>query len=79
MFAKNGTTPLASAAVALEKGGANTKTVYTSAAGAFSIGVLKPGTYTITVTKSGYSFANPAATVTVGPSSSGNVILAIGP
>jgi hypothetical protein len=31
------------------------------------------------VSKSGYTFASPAATITVGPSSTGNVISATAP
>jgi hypothetical protein len=50
--------------------------VYTAANGTFSAGSLKPGTYTLTVTKTGLTFTSPAATITVGPSSSGNVITA---
>jgi uncharacterized surface anchored protein len=54
-------------------------TVYTAANGTFSVANLKPGTYKVTVTKFGYSFANPAANITVGPNSSGTVIYATAP
>ncbi|MBI5505534.1 MAG: carboxypeptidase regulatory-like domain-containing protein [Deltaproteobacteria bacterium] len=76
---KLGTANLASAVVTVKKSGVVVKTVYTSATGAFSAGSLKPGTYTLTVTKSGYTFASPAATLTIGPSSAGNVINATAP
>lgn len=59
--------------------GTTTRTAYTNASGAFSIGSLKPGTWTLTVTKSGYTFAIPAATIVLGPSSAGNVISATAP
>jgi hypothetical protein len=80
VYAHNGTTPLPSASVTLKKGSSAIKTVYTAAGGTFSAGSLKPGTYTLTVTKPGYTFAVPAATITVGgPGSSGNNIVATGP
>jgi len=79
VYASNGTTPLPSAAVTVRKGTASVKTVYTAANGTFSAGSLKPGTYTLRVTKYRYTFAVPAATITVGPSSSGNNISATAP
>lgn len=79
VFAKNGTTPLPSASVTVMKGTSAVKTVYTAAGGTFSAGSLKPGTYTLTVRKSGHTFAAPAATITVGPNSGGNSIVATGP
>ncbi len=79
VYATNGTTPLPSAAVTVKKGTSAIKTVYTAAGGTFSAGSLKPGTYTLTVRKSGYTFAAPAATITVGPNSGGNNLVATGP
>jgi len=79
VFAKNGTTALPSAMVTVKKGLTTVKTVYTGSNGTFSAGNLKPGTYTLTVVKSGYTFAAPAATITVGPSSAGNSVVATGP
>jgi hypothetical protein len=79
VFAKDGTTPLASASVTVMKGAAPVKTAVTGALGTFSALSLKPGAYTLTVTKPGYTFAVPAATITVGPSSSGNNISATAP
>jgi len=79
VFAKNGTTPLASASVTVKKGTTPVKTAYTGALGTFKALSLKPGTYTLTVTKPGYTFAVPAATITVGPSSLTNTINATAP
>ena len=81
VFKSNGTTVVPSAAVTVRQAaGGPIKTVYSAANGMFSAGSLKPGTYTLTVTKAGYTFAVPAATITVGPSSpSGNNINAITP
>ena len=75
-----GTANLASATVRVTLGASIVKTVYTAADGTFSSGpVLKPGAYTLSVTRSGYTFASPAASITVGPNSSGNIIKAITP
>ena len=68
-----------SATVTVKQGTTLVRTVYTASNGTFSIGTLKPGTYTLTVTKSGYTFTVPAATITVGPSNAGNVINALTP
>jgi PKD repeat protein len=51
----NGTTPAPSATVKLTGNGVN-KTVYTNIAGNYTLANLKPGTYTVTVTKNGYTF-----------------------
>ncbi len=76
VFASGGITPVSSAAVTLSKGGSVVKTVYTLANGTFAAGFLKPGTYTLTITKVGYTF--PAvAPITVGPSSAGNNVSAM--
>jgi hypothetical protein len=72
-----GTVNLASALVVLQKNGNAIKTTYTAANGTFSFGSLKPATYTLKVTKSGYSFTNPAATKIVGPDQTGFVINAL--
>jgi len=74
-----GTANLASANVTLKKSGVTVKTVYTSSTGTFTAGSLKPGTYTLEVTKSGYTFTVPAATITIGPSSAGNTINSLTP
>lgn len=72
-------TNLPSATVVVKKGTSVVRTVYTASNGTFTVASLKPATYTLTVTKSPYTFAVPAATVTVGPSSSGNILSAIAP
>ncbi|MBI4516035.1 MAG: PKD domain-containing protein [Deltaproteobacteria bacterium] len=72
-------TAVVSASVQVKKGTSVVRTVYTAANGTFSAGSLKPGTYTLTVTKAGYSFTAPAATIALGPSSLGNGIAATAP
>ncbi len=64
-----GSNPISSAMVKAQNTATlGTTTAYTNTSGTFSIGNLKPGTYNITVTKSGYNFGTPPqATVTVGP------------
>jgi hypothetical protein len=79
VVAKNGTTPLIGASVTLKKGASIVKKVYTVALGAFTAESLKPGSYTLTITKPGYTFASPAATITVGPSGSVGVVVSTGP
>jgi PKD repeat protein len=67
--------PLANALVQARKAGRVAATAYSAANGTFTLKNLKPGTYTVTVSKYGYTF--PAiAPITVGPSSSGNTIQA---
>ena len=39
--------------------------MYTNTSGNYTLTGVAPGTYTITVAKSGLTFANPSATVTV--------------
>ena len=70
---------LGTATVTVKKGTTVVRTVYTASNGTFSVGTLKPGTYTLTVTKAGYTFTVPAATVTVGPSKTDLVITATAP
>ena len=60
----NGTTAIGSALVTLTKSGFATRTTYTASNGTYSFAGLKPGTYTVTVTKAGLVFpAAPTATV----------------
>jgi hypothetical protein len=68
---------LSSAAVQVKKGTTVFKTVYTAVDGGFMAGSLPPGTYTLTVIRLGYTFANPAATVTIGGSKLTNTITAL--
>lgn len=49
----------------------NANCVTTNASGNYSIGNLAAGSYTLTATKSGYTFAPPSQTVTVPPSKTG--------
>jgi hypothetical protein len=67
-------TPLGSASVTLMKGSTPVKVVYSAANGTFSFTNLKPGTYNLKVLRAGYTFANPAATKTVGPNQTGFTI-----
>jgi hypothetical protein len=79
VYKKDGVTPVPSAVVTAKIGTKTVMTVYTAANGTFSITGPKPATYTLTVSKSGYVFAAPAATMTLGPSSLGSVIRATSP
>jgi len=67
-----------SATVTVNKGTTLVRTVYTASDGTFSVGSLKPATYTLTVTKSLYTFPPPIM-VTVGPNSPGNIIQSLAP
>lgn len=78
VYRSNGTTAVPSASVQVRQGGALRRTVYTASNGTFSVGNLKPGTYTLTLSKSGFTFGAPTS-ITVGPSSVGNVITATVP
>jgi hypothetical protein len=79
VFAPDGTTPLSSAALYVRRNGTLVKVVYTAGNGTFSAALLKPGTYSITVNKAGYTFANPAASgIVIGPSYPGLNITATG-
>jgi PKD repeat protein len=69
--------PLAGATVTIKKGTTVVGLAYSLQNGGFSAGNLKPGTYTVNVTRSGYTFTIPAATITVGPDSNGNAITAL--
>ncbi|MCX7793178.1 MAG: PKD domain-containing protein [Thermodesulfovibrionales bacterium] len=60
--------PVGGATLKLYKGSTLLKTSYSTTAGSFSFTYLKPGTYTIKTTKSGYTF--PDTEVTVGPDQS---------
>jgi len=68
VYQSNGTTPVPTALVQVRIG-STVRQAYTSASGSYAIGLLKPGSYTLTVTKAGYTF--PAASgFTLGPSPS---------
>jgi len=64
---------LAGAIVTVKKGVQTVGTGYSASNGTFTVGNLKPGTYTLTVTRSGYTFAVPAATMVVGPNDSDTI------
>jgi hypothetical protein len=69
-----GTVNVPSAAVTLTNaGGVVVRKVYTAIDGTFSAGSLKPGTYTLSVAKGGYTFPAPV-TVTVGGSKTSNTV-----
>ncbi len=81
VYRKDGTMPASSALVSLRQGSATIKTVSTGANGSFSFVNLKPGTYSITVTRTGYTFAPPpqVPSVIVGPDRVDIVIRALAP
>lgn len=68
VYQSNGTTPAPTALVQVRIG-STTRQAYTATNGSYSIGLLKPGSYTLTVTKAGYTFP-PASSFTLGPSQS---------
>lgn len=73
VFASDTVTPVIRAKVQVKLGATTVRTVYTAPNGVFAAGSLKPGTYTLTVTKPGYTFTVPAATTTVGPDQFGSI------
>lgn len=79
VVASDGTTPIRLATVQVKKDGVLVRTVFTDGNGAFSVGNLKPGTYTLTLSKVGVTFGNPIAPITVGPDSTANVLEATNP
>ena len=80
VFRSNGTTPVPSATVTLKKG-TTTRTVYTNSLGLYSATNLKPGSYTVTVTKAGYDFGTaPQRTgIVIGPNATVTNINAVTP
>jgi hypothetical protein len=80
VYRSNGTTAVTYATVQLYKGAALQQSKSTAATGTFSFTNLKPGTYSLRVVKSGYTFANPAwGPNAVGPNATGITINAITP
>jgi len=78
VYLSNGTTPVSSAVVSLRRSSRLIKLVNTVANGTFTAAGLKPGAYTLTVSKAGHTFpAGPV--ITIGPSSAGNTINAVTP
>lgn len=74
-----GTTPIGGVQVRVKRGATIVKNVYTAANGSFRATGLKPGTYTIELIRSGYSFNVPAGTFTVGPTSESNTLRSLTP
>ena len=76
-----GTLALSSANVQLQNAsGTPLRSVLTNASGQFSFGSLRPATYRLRVTRTGYTFANPAwGPTAVGPDATGITIYAITP
>jgi hypothetical protein len=70
---------IASARILVKSEGIVVRRTYSAVDGSFAAGSLKPGTYTLTVTRTGYTFDDPAATVTVGPSTLNHAISATAP
>ncbi len=79
VYRNDGTTPISSALVTLKLGATTVKNFSTGATGAFSFLSLKPGTYSLTVTRSGYNFgpAPQVPSVVVGPDRVGIAIKAL--
>ena len=81
IFRNNGTTPVASATVVIKKGATVAKTVYTNSLGMYSAVGLKPGTYSVTVTKAGYTFAlaPQVSGIVIGPNATAVNVNAVTP
>lgn len=81
VYRSNGTTPVPSATVVIKKGTTTVKTVYTNSLGLYSATNLKPGTYTVTVTKAGFTFAAApqASGIVIGPNATVTNINAVTP
>jgi len=73
-----GTPDLANAVLTFTNSTGVVAVVYSGSDGTFSVGSLSPGTYDINVARRRYTFDGPAATIVVGPSSTGNNIDATG-
>jgi hypothetical protein len=66
-------TPLSGVSLSLQTGGVTKKMATSLTNGTYSFPNVAPGNYTVTATKSGYTFASPAASVSV--SGSGDVTI----
>ena len=66
-FKAGGVVPLSAAQIQVKKGVVLVKSMNTAADGSYSTGNMKPGTYTLTISKTGYTFASPTLTVTIPP------------
>jgi hypothetical protein len=74
----NGASPIIAAQVQFKKGTVLVKATMSAADGSYTTGTIKPGVYTVTAFKAGFTFATPALTVTVGSSLTGQNIVATG-
>jgi hypothetical protein len=79
VFRKGGVLPLAAAQVQVKRGTVVVVNVFSAADGSYTTVAMKPGTYTLTATKSGYTFASPTATVTTPPAATTANLVATGP
>ncbi len=79
VYESDSTTPVVGANVIVKLGRTRMAKVQTAGDGTFSAGNLKPGNYKLKIRKRGFSFATPAATMTIGPDSTGNNIDALTP
>jgi PKD repeat protein len=80
VFNQNHTLPLSSAIILVKKGTTVVRIVTTASDGTFAAGSLKPGNYDLYVTRTGYTFASPAASKSVGPTGSvGDIVATSGP
>lgn len=73
VWQSNGTTPVGTALVQVKSGTRLLGQAYTASGGTYTIGLLKPGTYSVTVTKAGYSFPAPAS-FAVGPNATNDIV-----
>ena len=65
---KDGVLPIGSAQISVLLDDSLVLNTMSGPDGSYSTGKLKPGTYTITVSQWGYTFANPYGPFTIGPS-----------
>lgn len=73
VYRSDGLTTVPSAVVRVTAPGL-TRTLYSTSNGTYRATNLKPGTYTVTVSKSGFVFPTPAPTATLGPNATVNVV-----
>jgi hypothetical protein len=68
VFQNGGVVPVAFAQIVFMQGNTRAQSVLSGKDGSYESGRLKPGTYTITVTKYGQNFSKPFGPFTIGPS-----------
>jgi len=79
VFRKGGVTPISLAQILVKRGGVLVRSLNSLADGSYSVGSLRPATYTLTATRAGFTFPDPTATVTVGPNATGVNLIATAP